>query len=184
MIKIPQISWALSGIIKDIDGSTVFSGATVRVTNIRTGEMQSQSSAADGSYLFAFTSHQNDDILLTEAKYEISGRMYKYGFATTTVDTSLEGKMLDVTMDKHVDKSALDIILRKPFQERQDLIFSPEFNAMRVVQTGFDKVQTTFARDANNLVTSMEENDGMHVKVTAFARDANNYITSISERIR
>jgi hypothetical protein len=78
----------------------------------------------------------------------------------------------------------MDIILRKPFQERQDLMYSPQFRAMRVVTVGFDNIQTTLTRDVNNFITQIDEDDGLHVKVTVLTRDANNFITSIAERIK
>jgi len=184
MIGIPQIPWILSGVITDIDGSTAVEGASISVLNMTTAERMTTTSVADGSYAVTFTSYSDDDILVLEAKKEISSTIIKYGEGSTQIDVALPGKTLDVTMDKFIDKAALDIFLRKPFQERQDLIYDPRFKAFRVVPVGFDKVQTTLTRDANGFITQMEEDDGLHVKVTVLTRDANNYITSIAERIK
>jgi len=180
----PELPWVLNGLIYDINGSTAVSGAAVRVTNIRSGEEQSATSAADGSYTFTFTSYQNEDLLMVEAKLTVSDMMIKYGINSTTIDTALPGKTLNITLDKYVDKAVHDIILRKPFQERQDLIYSPQFRAFRVLPVGFENIQSIFTRDGNNLVTTIEEFDGIHTKVTTITRDANNYITGISERVK
>lgn len=180
----PNLPWVLNGIIYDIDAFTALAAATVKVINLNTLEILSATSAADGSYTVTFTTYSNGDILLIEARKTIATYLEKIGANNTTIDTGLPGKSVNVTVNRLADKKLETIIFRIPIQEREDRIFSPAFNAIRVLPTGFDTRQTTLTRDVNNFVTQIDENDGLHIKVSLLTRDANNFITSIAERIK
>jgi hypothetical protein len=180
----PNLPWVLSGIVYDIDASTALATATVKVMNLNTLEVLNSTSAADGSFSVTFTSYTNGDILFIEARKTIATDLEKIGTNNTTIDTGLPGRNVNVTVNRIADKKLETIVFRTPIQERQDRIFSPQFNADRVLITGFDTKQTTLTRDVNNFVSEIDENDGLHIKVSLFTRDANNLITSIAERIK
>jgi hypothetical protein len=180
----PLLPWVLSGIVYDIDGSTALAGATVRVINITTLETLTSTTAADGSFSVTFTSYNNNDILFYEARKTIATYLEKVGAGNTTIDTSLPGRDVTITVNRIADKKLETIVFRTPIQEREDRIFSPAFNALRVIPTGFDIKQTTLTRDANNFITEIDEDDGLHIKISLFTRDVNNFITNIAERIK
>jgi hypothetical protein len=180
----PVIPWILNGLIYDIDGSTALAGANIKVINLNTLEILTATSAADGSYTVTFTSYTNNDILFIEARKTIATDLEKIGTNNTTIDTGLPGKNVNVTVNRLADKKLETIIFRTPIQEREDRIFSPQFNALRVLPTGFDTKQTTLTRDVNNFVSEIDENDGLHIKISSFTRDANNLVINVAERIK
>ena len=178
----PEIPWVLSGVVTDIDGSTAASGVSIRVVNLRTFDTLTATTESDGSYSVTLTSYEDNDGLYIEARTSISDSMEKFGNAYSDVDTGLAGREVNITLDKRVDLGVVTKILRSPYQDKEERMFSPEFNAKRVVIVGSGKVQVAITRDANDLITSIEENDGVHTKVITFTRDANNLVTAVSER--
>jgi hypothetical protein len=180
----PVLPWILNGIVLDIDNSTALFGASVRVINLNTLETLTATSAADGSFAVTFTSYTNGDILFYEARKAIATDLEKVGNGNTTIDTSLPGRDVTITVNRIADKKLETIVFRTPIQEREDRIFSPAYNALRVLPTGFDVKQTTLTRDVNNFITEIDENDGLHIKVSLFTRDANNLVINVAERIK
>jgi hypothetical protein len=182
----PNLPWVVSGVITDIDGSSPLANAFVTLTNITTiSYSQTATTAADGSYSINInTGYSNGDILVIQIRKSISNDLEKRGVSSTTVDVGLPGKIVNITVDKVIDRKIEDVILRAPIQEREERIFSPAFNAIRVLPTGFETTQTTLTRDVNNFITEIDEDDGLHIKVSLLTRDANNFITNIAERIK
>jgi len=180
----PLLPWVLSGIVFDIDGSTALAAATVKVINLNTLEVLTSTTAADGSYAVTFTTYSNNDILFIEARKTIATDLEKIGSDNTTIDTGLPGRNVNVTVSRIADKKIETIVFRTPIQEREDRIFSPQFNALRVLPTGFETKQTAIIRDVNNFVSEIDENDGLHIKISLFTRDVNNLISYIAERIK
>jgi len=179
----PGIDYPITGVIKDTDES-LLEGATVRVCNIKTAEVLSATTESDGSYSVTFTTYSNKDFIVVEARKAISATMEKIGIAVTEIDTGVAGKDVNITVNLRVDLGIETLVLRAPQQDRDIRIFSPEFNAIKTVNTGFDCKQVTLTKNSDNYVTDIEESDGIHIKKTTFTRDSNNYITSIAERIK
>ena len=180
----PGNPWILSGIITDIDGSTGLEDVTVKAVNLRSLEVLTTTTESDGSYSITLTSYEDNDGLYIEAKKNISDSMVKFGNAYEDVDTGEVGKNVNITLDKKVDLKVETVILRTPYQDKEDRIFVPEFNANRVMIAGHNKIQTTIARDSDELVTSIEEDDGVHTKVITLTRDSDNFVTGIAERFK
>jgi hypothetical protein len=179
----PVLPYSITGLIYDTD-STVLGDAIVRVINIRTAEVLTTTSQSDGSYSVVFTAYENKDMVFVDARKTISTTMEKYGVGVTEIDTDVVGKDVNITVNLRMDMGIETILLRAPQQDRDIRVFSPEFNALRTVETGMDCKQATITRDANNFISTIEESDGIHTKKTTFTRDTNNYITSIEERIK
>jgi len=175
--------YPITGIIFDTNGLTTLNEALVRVINLRTGEIKTTTSVIDGSYSVTFTDYENADHVFIDAYKSVNDNVDKYGTALTTIDTSLSGREQNVTVFLRVNKGVERIILRTPVQDMGTRTFLPDYNSERVTLTGFNPIQMTITRNANNYITQIEENDGLHTKRTTFTRDSNNYITSISERI-
>lgn len=178
----PATPWVISGIITDIDGSTALENTTVRVVNLRSLETQSTTTESDGSYSITLTSYNDEDELYIEARYSVSDSMEKFGNSHDKVDTGEAGITVNITLDKKVDLNVEEKILRSPIQDKEERMFSPEFNANRVLVVGHDKLQTTITRDSDNLITKIEDDDGVHKKVITFTRDSDNLVTDIAER--
>lgn len=180
----PILPYAISGLIYDTDGSTGLSSTNIRVYNLRTGEVLTTTSASDGSYSVTFETYEDKDFIYIEARKTISSQMEKFGIGSVEIDTSQAGLTKNIYTNLIINRGIETTLLRAPIQEREDRMFSPDYNALRVIPTGFDTEDVTITRDANNYITTVEETDGIHIKKTSLTRDANNLITSIVERIK
>lgn len=149
----PQIPYPITGLVYDVDGSTVIVSQEVEFYNLRNGQKTTDLTDSNGRYIIDLANmdgiYQDGDEILIRAS-RCDGEVFKLKEATITVDTSVGNTTQNLTLVNEIPEQPRNIdhkqIIRK--------VYDPVANAFKMISVDSAGNQIKTIRQRENLAGS------------------------------